>query len=82
MKPIPTLLAAITGLVATAAVAQDATSVPDVNGDGAWSMEEVAAAVPDLTAETFAAIDTDANGSLNADELAVAITAGTITPAG
>jgi hypothetical protein len=57
------------------------TSLPDANGDGVWSMEELQASVPDLTAETFAAIDANADGSVDATELAAAIDAGTIKPA-
>ena len=49
--------AAALAFAALPAFAQDASRVPDVNGDGSWSMEEIAAAVPDLTAETYAAID-------------------------
>jgi hypothetical protein len=33
-------------------------------------MEEAVAAMPDLTEDAFAAADTDADGSLNADEFA------------
>ncbi len=75
-KLAPMILALATG----AALAQDAT-LPDANGDGVWSLEELQASVPDLTAETFAAIDADADGSVDATELAAAIEAGTITPA-
>ena len=54
--------------------AQDAG--PDVDGDGMVSMEEFTAAYPDLTEETFAIADTNADGALDADEIAAAAEAG------
>jgi hypothetical protein len=75
-----TMLAASAALLSGAALAQEAP-LPDANGDGVWSMEELQVSVPDLTAETFTAIDTNADGSVDAAELAAAIAAGTITPA-
>jgi len=59
---------------ATAACAQDQDSGfagLDVDGSGGLSLEEVQAAVPDVTTETFAAYDTDASGDLSTDEFAV-----------
>lgn len=60
---------------AGAAIAQD---VADVDGDGAYSMEELVAAYPDLTAETYAVIDANADGVVDADELMAAQEAGTL----
>ena len=40
------------------------------------SMEEFAAAYPDLTEETFALADANADGALDADEIAAAAEAG------
>lgn len=79
-KTLP--IVAAMAFAALPALAQDASSVPDANGDGSWSMEEIAAVVPDLTAETYAAIDADADGAVSLDELSAAIAAGVITPAG
>ncbi|AZQ67563.1 EF-hand domain-containing protein [Silicimonas algicola] len=69
------LAAALLGLGATAATAADVT---DTDGDGMYSMEEIQAAYPDLTEEVFATIDANADGMVDADELAAAETAGTL----
>ena len=69
------LAAALLGLGATAATAAEVT---DMDGDGMYSMEELQAAYPDLTEETFAQIDANADGMVDADELAAAETAGTL----
>ena len=58
--------------------AQAETMVADTDGNGLFSMEELIVAFPDLTAEVFTAADADADGSLSADELKAAQTAGTI----
>lgn len=64
-------------LAATPALfAQDAG--PDVDGDGMVSMEEFAAAYPDLTEDTFVLADTNADGMLDADEIAAAAEAGVL----
>ncbi len=71
---------AATILLAALPFAAAGQDLPDANGDGAWSMEELQVSVPGLTAEVFASIDTDADGSIDPDELAAAIAAGVITP--
>lgn len=76
MTKLVLTLATITAFSAGAALAQDAPMVKDANGDGAYSMDEVVAAYPAVTEEIFKAADTDANGSLSADELAAAVAAG------
>jgi hypothetical protein len=43
----------------------------DTNGDGIWSFDEAAAAVPGLTRAVFDALDTDADGQLSPGELGV-----------
>lgn len=53
-------------------------AIEDTDGNGSYSMEEMQAAVADLSAETFAEIDADANGEVSADELAAAVEAGVI----
>ena len=55
---------------ASGAVAQ--TVVADGNGDGVFSLEELQAAYPNLTADEFAAIDVDGSGAVDADELQAA----------
>ncbi len=60
---------AVSLLAVTAAQAAEFTEV-DSDEDGMISMEEAVAAMPDLTEDAFAATDTDADGSPNADEFA------------
>ena len=68
-KTLIAFLAAMT--VAGTAFAE----VQDSDGDGVFSMDEMVAAYPDLTEETFGQIDTDADGAISAEELAAAIAA-------
>lgn len=69
-------LAALIGLAAGPVLAQ--TMVEDADGSGGYSMEELTAAYPDLTAEGFAEIDVDGDGEVSSDELTAAIEAGVI----
>ncbi len=50
----------------------------DTDGDGAYSMDELTVAYPDMTEETFAAIDADASGTVTEEELQAAVDAGTV----
>jgi Ca2+-binding EF-hand superfamily protein len=61
--------------VAGMAVAQE---VADTDGDGVYSMEELMAAYPSLTPETFALIDANGDGAVDSDELTAAQEAGTL----
>lgn len=71
MKTAPIALSLL--LVSTSALfAQDA------DGDGLVTFEELVAAHPDVTEETFNAADTNGDGTLDEDELAAAREAGTI----
>lgn len=63
---------------ATVGMAQDAPKVVDTNGDGAFSIEEIQAVYPDLTAEVYATLDTNGDGKVDADEVAAAQAAGTL----
>jgi hypothetical protein len=74
-------LAAGLALGGMQAVAQEALPVQDANGDGVFSLEEIQVAAPDLTAEGYAAADTNADGGVDSVELTAAIAAGTIKPA-
>ena len=76
MTKLALTLAAIASVAAGAAFAQEAPMVKDANDDGAFSLEEVVAAYPAVTEEIFKAADTDANGSLSADELKAAVEVG------
>ena len=50
----------------------------DTDGDGMMSFAELVVAYPDLTEETFTAIDADADGSVSEAEMSAAIEAGVI----
>ena len=76
MKTFVLALGAISALAVAQANAQ--TMVTDTDGNGVYSMEELVAAYPDLTEETFKAADTNADGAVDADELKAAIEAGHI----
>ncbi|GAA5067134.1 EF-hand domain-containing protein [Roseibacterium beibuensis] len=64
------LLVATMAFTGNAAVAQ--TMLEDTDGDGAYSYEEMLAAYPDLTQELFDEADANADGAIDADELAAA----------
>lgn len=68
--------AALLGLAAGPVLAQ--TMVEDMDASGGYSMEEMTAAYPELTEETFAEIDVDGDGEVSVDELAAAQEAGLI----
>lgn len=70
MKKIA-LTIGMTSLLAAPLFAQAA--IEDTDGSGAYSFTEVAAAYPDVTEETFLAIDTDASGEVSDMELSVAL---------
>jgi len=75
MKKFALALGAVASL---ASVASAQTVVTDTDGNGTYSVEELTAAYPDMTAELFATIDANADGAVDADELAAAREAGTI----
>jgi hypothetical protein len=78
MKRIALVLAPFA--FASAALAQTALpDVPDTDGDGSWSLVELQAVWTDLTEETFKAIDTTADGEVDATELQAAVDGGVIT---
>lgn len=59
-------LGLVAGMTTLPALAQEAPV--DTDGNGAWSMEELQVTYPNLTEETFAAMDTDANGEISPAE--------------
>ncbi len=69
---------ALGAVVACTAAAQAQTVVTDTDGNGTYSIEELTAAYPDMTAELFSTIDVNADGAVDADELKAAQEAGTI----
>ncbi len=50
----------------------------DTDGDGVYSLAEMQAAFPDLTEETFTAIDANGDGMVDPDELKAAQEAGVL----
>ena len=66
-------------LAAPAALAMDNL---DANGDGLVTFDELLAAVPTATEESFVAIDTNGDGALDADEYAAAEADGTLPVSG
>ena len=76
MKRSFTLLAAMVlglGLGSTAMAA-----VEDADGDGVYSLEELMVAYPALTKDVFATIDSNGDGAVDEDELAMAVDAGVL----
>jgi hypothetical protein len=58
-----------------ATLAQAATDL-DTNGDGVLTMDEVQIAYPDMTEDNFIAMDVNADGTLDDEEVAAAQEAG------
>jgi hypothetical protein len=78
MKRIAILLAPFA--LASAALAQATLpEVPDTDGNGSWSLVELQAVWTDLTEDGFKAIDTSADGAVDATELQAALDGGAIT---
>lgn len=70
-------VALVLGLVA-ASYAMGQGSALDTDGDGLVSYTELLIAMPDLTETDFAAMDADADGALNTDEVTAAQESGLI----
>ncbi|WP_135506367.1 EF-hand domain-containing protein [Roseovarius aestuariivivens] len=73
MKTTMWVIAALAALVAAPSFA---ATPEDTDGNGSYSMDEVAAAYPDLTEEDYAEIDLDASGDVSAEELTTAMESG------
>ncbi|MCO4848393.1 MAG: hypothetical protein KC448_10530 [Yoonia sp.] len=71
MKPRNVLLLLPLCLLALPAVAQDAAI--DANGDGNYSFPELQVVMPDVTVDEFTMLDSNGDGLLDADEIAVGI---------
>ena len=74
MKKSVLILGAVMAFAAVQAQAE--TTVQDTDGNGTYSMEEMVAAYPALTAEAFAEIDANGDAAVDADELQAAAGAG------
>ena len=72
---------AIPALVAAPTLAQDMMSM-DTDGDSMISMEEMQAAMPDMSEDMFTEVDTNADGMIDQAEYDAAVEAGTITTEG
>jgi hypothetical protein len=83
MKRISIMLTTVLGLAAFPVFAQDATApeIADTDGNGTWSVDELLVAYPEMTAETFTAVDANADGAVDQAELAAALAGGAL-PAG
>jgi len=71
MTRIMIALGLMVGLTSVPALAQDAPV--DADGNGSWSMEELQVTYPNLSEETFAAMDTSADGQIDAAEYEAAM---------
>jgi EF hand len=72
MKRFAILLAPV--VLASAAFAQATLpEVADTDGNGTWSLAELQAVWTDLTEETFAGIDANGDGAVDATELQAAL---------
>ena len=69
-------------LVLTAALAAQDMMMMDADGDGLISYAEAVTANPDLSEAKFQALDTDANGGLDAAEMTLAREAGMMISGG
>lgn len=58
------------------AMGQSGTAEIDTNEDGVLTIDEVQAVFPEVSTDAFLAMDLDADGALNADEVAAAQEAG------
>lgn len=66
-------------LAAPLAMAQSAAEL-DTDGNGVLTIDEVQANFPDVTSDAFAAMDLNADGALDANEIAAAQEAGLMPP--
>ncbi|QCO55117.1 EF-hand domain-containing protein [Pseudorhodobacter turbinis] len=77
MKRFILTLSAISAFAVAQANAQ--TVIEDLDGDGAFSMAELSAAYPAITAVQFSSADRNTDGLVDMGELANAVSAGTIS---
>ena len=69
---------ALAALLAGPVLAQDEDiMVSDADMDGNYTLEDIQAAYPNVTAEIYAEIDTNADGEVDQDELDAAMDTGT-----
>ncbi len=78
MKPIALLLAPLA--FAGAAFAQELPMVEDTDASGGWSLVELQAVWPELTEDTFTAVDANGDGAVDETELKAALDNAVLTP--
>lgn len=71
-----TTAALVAGFAAPALAATEL----DADGDGLVTMDEIVAALPEVTEETFTLMDMNGDGTLDDEELALARDAGMLPP--
>lgn len=76
MKTFALKSVALAALIASPLAAQALTAEQDVDGNGTYSIEELQAAFPELTAEAFGQIDVNADGEVDMTEAEAAQAAG------
>ncbi|THD85702.1 EF-hand domain-containing protein [Aliigemmobacter aestuarii] len=67
-------------LAPLAALAQDLPEIADADGNGTWSLTELQTVYADLTQDAFTAMDVNADGGVDAEELTKAIADGLVPP--
>ncbi|MBY6140858.1 EF-hand domain-containing protein [Leisingera daeponensis] len=82
MKKFALTAAALTALAASPLAAMESITEADTDGNGTYSLEELQAAFPDLTEETFATIDANADGEADLAEVKAAEEADLLATAG
>ena len=81
MKAQSLAITAIASLLAMPLFAAELPEGTDADGNGTYSLEELQTVYADLTAETFAAVDANADGQADMAEIDAAIAA-SLLPAG
>lgn len=76
MKLRNLLISLPVAMIALPVFAQDAAI--DADADGMYSLPEVQAILPEMTVDAFTMLDTNGDGLLDAEEIAVAQQAGTL----
>lgn len=78
MKKLAILATSAMGLAAMA-LAETLPEIADADGSGTWSLTELQTVFTEMTEATFATLDTNGDGSVDAAELSAAIEAGVLT---
>ncbi|MDF1715799.1 MULTISPECIES: EF-hand domain-containing protein [Paracoccaceae] len=76
MKTFALKSVALAALIASPLAVQALTAEQDVDGNGSYSLEELQAAVSDMTEDTFAEIDENGDGEVDMTEVETAQSAG------